>query len=227
MVTWPARPDTRDREDADASGILRSRIDLSWLPPFSQAVTERVICATGDLGYATDLICDEDSLAAGAAALAAGAPVVADVPMVAAGVSGRSAICKSEEPLTERLARTAGIDAAAAAVRLAFGEAGPGALWIVGVAQQAIYEIISRGVQPALVIGMPAGRAGAAEAKSALRCSGLPALTNVSAKGGPGPAVAGCLALLREVLRSLPAGKDPRRPGQPRRGLTTYRPQAR
>jgi precorrin-8X/cobalt-precorrin-8 methylmutase len=211
MVTWPARPDLRDGTGADDREILRSRIDLSTLPRLSRAVTERVICATGDFGYATDLICTEESLGAGVAALAAGVPVVADVPMVAAGISGRTVICTSEEPLTQRLARTAGIDAAAAAaaVRMAIGAAGTGALWIVGAAEQAIYEIISREVEPAMVIATPAGLADATEAKSALRCSGLPTLTNVSAKGGPAVAVAGCQAL----IEAIPAAPPPRRAG--------------
>src|ERR1700735_3247770 len=68
--------------------ILRSRIDLSRLPRLSRAVTERVILASADFDYLTDLICDEQSLAAGVTALAAGAPVVADSRMVASGITG-------------------------------------------------------------------------------------------------------------------------------------------
>ena len=60
----------------------------------------------------------------------------------------------------------------------------------------AIYEILSRNVQPALVIGMPAGFVAAVEAKKALRGSGLPALTNVGEKGGAVVAAAACQALL-------------------------------
>lgn len=180
--------------------VLRSRIDLSGLPSLTRTVTEQVICASADVGYAEDLVCSEDELQAAVAALAAGAPLIADGPMVAAGITGRAVICKAGEPLTERLARTAGIPTAAAAVRLALGEAGYGAIWVIGSEFVAISEMLRRGAQPGLVIGMPAGFAGAAEAKRALRASGLPAVTNLGEKGGPAVAVAACMALLRAAL---------------------------
>ena len=191
--------------DDEALGIVRSRIDLTRLPPLSRCVTERVIVASADFDYATDLVCNEQVLAEGVAELAAGAPVVADGVTVAAGIPGYPVICKSEESLTERLARTAGISKAAAAVRLAFGQAGPGAIWVVGCAAEALAEIMSRNVQPALVIALPVGLAGAAEAKDALRASGLPALTNVSEKGGAAVAAAAFCALADAVeARALP-----------------------
>jgi precorrin-8X/cobalt-precorrin-8 methylmutase len=204
MVTWAERPDAQGHLDDEPYRILRSRLDLTRLPALTRDVTERIICASADLGYVGDLVCAEDSLAAAVAALAAGAPVIADGAMVAAGITGWPVICKAGQPLAGRLARTAGIDEAAAAVRLAFGEVGSGAVWVVGCDPPAIYEILSRDVQPAFVIGMPAGLAGAAEAKKVLRGSGLPALTNVSCKGGPVAAVAACLALLRRARIAAP-----------------------
>jgi precorrin-8X/cobalt-precorrin-8 methylmutase len=187
--------------DAEESyRILRSRIDFSRLPKFSRDVTERVIHASADFDYFTDLVCDEDALADAVAALAAGAPVIADTMMVAAGITASPVMCKIGESLTHRLARTAAITRAAAAVRLAFGEAGPGAVWVVGGGPAALAEIISRRVEPAFVIGLPVGFVGAAEAKDALRASGLPAVSNVSEKGGPAVAVAVLNALLRHAL---------------------------
>jgi len=188
--------------EEEAYRILRSRIDLSRLPAHSRDVTERVIYATADFDYATDLVCDEDALAMAATALAAGAPVVADEAMVAAGITGWPVICKMAEPLTARLARTAGISTAAAAVRLAFGEVGPGAVWVVGCAPAALIEILTRGVEPAFVIGVPSGFVGAVEAKEALRASGICSLSNVSEKGGAAAAAAAFDALLRSALRA-------------------------
>jgi precorrin-8X/cobalt-precorrin-8 methylmutase len=185
--------------------ILRSRIDLSRLAPLSRAVTEHVIVASADFDYATDLAGGEPVLAAAVAALAAGAAVVADTAAVAAAVSGYPVVCKSEDGLTVRLARTAGISRPAAAVRLAFGEAGPGAVWLVGGTAAALAEVMSRNVQPSLVIGVPVGLAGAAEAKDALRASGLPALSNISEKGGPTVAAAAFCALADAAL-DYPAG---------------------
>lgn len=192
-----ASPAVTDQAQAESYRVLRSRIDLSGLPPLTRAVTEAVLCATADFDYVTDLTCDEAILAAGVRAIAAGAPVVADASAVAAGIAGCPVICKAAEPLAVRLARTTGITVPAAGVRLGFGEAGPGAIWVVGGAADALAEILRRVVEPALVIGVPAGFAGAAEAKDALRASGVPAVSNLSEKGGPVVAAAVFAALLR------------------------------
>lgn len=197
--------------DAEAYRVLRSRIDLSHLPPLTRAVTERVICATADFGYAADLVSDEHALAAAVAALAGGAPLVADSAMVAAGITGFPVLCKTGDSLTERLARVTGITRAAAAVRLSFADTGPGAVWVVGCDCSALEEIISRGTDPALVIGMPAGLAGVAEAKHDLRATGLPSLTNRSEKGGAEAAAAAATALVMAASRAAsgPAQADP------------------
>ena len=200
-VGWRGGLSEADAAMADAAAVdelraLRARIDLTGLPTVTRAVTEQIICSSAELGYATDLVCYEPWLEAAVGALADGAPVVVDAPMVLAGLADESVICKAGDSLTERLARTAGIARAAAAVRLAFGEAGPGAVWVVGSEPVAIFEILSRNVQPALVIGLPAGFVAAVAAKHELRDSGLPALTNSSERGGPAVAVAACRALL-------------------------------
>lgn len=185
---------------AESYRILRSRVDLTRLPKHSRDVTERVIHATADFDYLTDLVCDEEMLAECVAALAAGAPVVADSAMVAAGITGCPVICKINEPLTRRLSRTAGITRAAASVRLSFGEVGPGAVWVVGAGPVALTEVLRRRVEPAFVVGLPVGFTGAAEAKDALRSSGLRSVSNVSEKGGPVVAVAAFNALLESAL---------------------------
>jgi precorrin-8X/cobalt-precorrin-8 methylmutase len=205
-VTWTdGAPASTNPAVEESYRVLRDRIDLTRLPKLSRDVTERVIYATADFDYYTDLICDEDALADGVAALAAGAAVVVDTAMVAAGITASPVLCKVNEPLTQRLARTAGISRAAAAVRLAFGEAGPGAVWVVGGGAAALAEILRREVEPAFVVGLPAGFVGAAAAKDALRASDLRSVTNVSEKGGPAVAVAAFSALLhaaREVAGS-------------------------
>jgi precorrin-8X/cobalt-precorrin-8 methylmutase len=211
-------PGRRDRGDdvnqvhpieAESYRILRSRIDLSALPPLTRAVTERVIHATADFDYVTDLVCDEAALKRGVSALRREVPVIADVAMVASGITRYPVICKIGDSLCARLARTANLTLSAAAVRLAHGEAGPGAIWLVGCAPTALVEIMSRQVEPALIIGVPVGFVGAAEAKDELRASGLPALTNVSEKGGSAVAVAAFNALLRVAREDTPADPEP------------------
>lgn len=203
-MTWSGSG--ADEAEAQSYRVIRSRIDLSRLPKHSRDVTERVIHVTADFDYAADLVCDEEELAAAVAALAGGAPVIADSAMVAAGITASPVICKIGEQLTGRLARTAGISAAAAAVRLAFGEAGPGAVWVVGSEAAALTEILTRRVEPAFVIGVPAGLAGAAEAKEALRASGICSLSNVSGKGGAAVAAAAFSALASSAV-SVPGSR--------------------
>ena len=182
--------------EARSFEILRSRVDLSPMPPLWRAVAERVIHASADLEYAVDLQTREEHLEQGLAALRSGAPLVADVAMVAAGITARETLCLVNDPAAARMARAAGITRSAAAVRLAYAEVGPGAVWVVGCAPTALFELIERRVRPALVIGLPVGFVGAAEAKEALRASGLPQLSNVSEKGGSAVAAAAANALL-------------------------------
>lgn len=195
------RPGTSGRRtihpiEARSYAILRSRVDLSGLPPLRRAVTERVIHASADLEYATDLVAGEADLERGLRALRAGAPVVTDVAMVAAGITRRETVCSITDPAAARTAAATGLTRSAAAVRVAYARVGPGAVWVVGCAPTALEEIIAFGVEPALVIGLPVGFVGAAESKAALRASGLPAVSNVSEKGGSAVAAAALNALL-------------------------------
>jgi precorrin isomerase len=172
--------------------ILRSRLDTSHLPPLRRAVLERVIHSSADLAYADELVADEAELAAAHRALhAGGAPVVADVEMVAAGITTRRAVCR----LSDATAGP-GLTRSAHAVRLAYEQVGPGAVWVIGCAPTALEELIALDAAPALVIGMPVGFVGAAESKAHLRASGLPAVSNLSEKGGSAVAAAALNALL-------------------------------
>ncbi|MGB8650140.1 MAG: precorrin-8X methylmutase [Mycobacteriales bacterium] len=177
--------------EQESFAILRSRVDLSHLPPLTRAVVERVVHSSADLGYVDDLVLDEASLARGLAALQAGAAVVADVQMVAAGITTREVVCKVREAKA-----TDGLTRSAAAIRMAFEQVGPGAVWVVGCAPTALFELVEGHYDPALVIGLPVGFVGAAESKAALRESALPAVSNVSEKGGSAVAAAALNALL-------------------------------
>jgi precorrin-8X/cobalt-precorrin-8 methylmutase len=170
--------------------ILRERIDLSQLPPLSRAVAERVIHASADLSFGESLVLEEDALRAGREALLAGAPIYCDARMVAAGITSREAIVPPPASV-EGLTRTA------AAMRQAAVQAPPGAVWVVGNAPTALAELIANPPrEPALIVGLPVGFVGAAEAKAALADSGLPAVTNAGERGGSAVAVAAVNALI-------------------------------
>jgi precorrin-8X/cobalt-precorrin-8 methylmutase len=170
---------------------LRARLDTSGFPPLTRAVVERVVHSCADPEYARDLVMAEDDLVRAHAALHAGAPVVVDVEMVAAGITRRETVCRLKDAVS-----TDGLTRSAHAVRLAYEDVGPGALWVIGCAPTALEELLTLGASPALVIGLPVGFVGAAEAKAALRASGLPAVSNVSEKGGSAVAAAALNALL-------------------------------
>ena len=176
--------------------ILEGMLDLSALPPLSRAVVARVAHATADLDLARSMVVEEPSLEAAVEALAHHAPVVADVEMVAAGISGVEVSC-----FLPRVGRGERPTRSAAAMRLA-AEAHPdGAIFVVGCAPTALAALVELGragaVDPVLVVGMPVGFVGAAEAKAALRETTLPAVSNVGDKGGSAAAAAVLNALVR------------------------------
>jgi precorrin-8X/cobalt-precorrin-8 methylmutase len=177
--------------EVESFEILRRRVDLSHLPPLTRAVVERVVHSSADLAYVDDLVCDEEALQRGLDALSSGAPVVADVQMVAAGITTREVVCK----IRSAQARD-GMTRSAAAIQDAFAEVGPGAVYVVGCAPTSLFEIVRGDYRPALVIGLPVGFVGAAESKAELRASGLPAVSNVSEKGGSAVAAAALNALI-------------------------------
>ena len=176
--------------------ILRGLVDLSHLGPLGRAVAERVIHASADPEYATSLVLDEPSLGEGFEALRRDAPVVTDVHMVAAGITAREAVCLVSDLRVRYLSEELGITRSAAGFRLAAGEVGPGAVWVVGNAPTALFELLETDTRPALVVGLPVGFVGAAESKDALLRSGLPGIANRGPKGGSAVAAAALNALI-------------------------------
>ena len=178
--------------------ILRRRVDTSHLPPLTRAVVERVVHASADPAYVGDLVCAEGALAAGLKALRGGAPLVVDANMVSAGITTRESLCLVRDPRATELAAATGLTRSAAAIRIAATLVGPGAVWVVGNAPTALFELIDLldVVRPALVIGLPAGFVGSVESKQALRENGIASLTNRSEKGGTAVAAAAVNALL-------------------------------
>lgn len=187
--------------EAESYRRLRAAVDLSGMPPLSRAVAERVIHASADVEYAGDLVLDEDALRRGRDALQAGAPVVVDTRMVAAGLGGLGVSCGldgARSPVWGEPPRPpAGAESrSAAGIRHAAARAGPGAVYVIGCAPTALMALLGLdGLEPALVIGLPVGFVGAVEAKQALREAGLPACTNRGPKGGSAVAAAALNAL--------------------------------
>ncbi len=176
--------------------ILRGLVDLSHLGPLGRAVAERVIHASADPEYATGLVLAEPALRGGLEALRRDAPIVADVQMVAAGITARETLCFVSDPRAWDLSKRLGITRSAAGFRLAAEEVGPGAVWVVGNAPTALFELLEMDIRPALVVGLPVGFVGAAESKDALLRSDLPGVANRGPKGGSAVAAAALNALI-------------------------------
>jgi precorrin-8X/cobalt-precorrin-8 methylmutase len=180
--------------EVESYRILRSRIDLSHLPPLSRAVAERGIHAAADITFGESLVLHEAALQQGREALLAGAPVYCDARMAAAGITSRRPIVPLDDP---RAVAEPGGTRSAAAMRLAAREAPPGAVWVIGNAPTALFELLEHPPRdPALIVGLPVGFVGAAEAKAALAQSDLPHVTNRGERGGSAVAVAAVNALI-------------------------------
>jgi precorrin-8X/cobalt-precorrin-8 methylmutase len=190
--------------EAESYRILAERVDLDRWAPLSRAVVARVIHAAADVGYADTLVVDEAACAAGVVALQSGAPVVSDVDMVAVAARRAGTVSLLSEG-RQRAARDRAAEPdltiSAAAMRVAAERWPRGAVVAVGNAPTALAEVVALAAAgrfaPALVIGLPVGFVGAAEAKEALRASGLPAVSNVGERGGSAVAAAALNALWR------------------------------
>ncbi len=101
----------------------------------------------------------------------------------------------------ERRAAEPQLTVSAAAMRIAARRWPEGAVVVVGNAPTALVELLRLArageVAPALVIGLPVGFVGAADAKAALRESALPSISNRGERGGSAVAAAALNALWR------------------------------
>ncbi len=156
---------------------IRREADLSGVPPALEPVAVRMIHACGMTDLVDDLAWSPDFAAGAQAALAAGAPVLCDASMVAAGITrsrlpaSNDVLCTLRDPRTAALAARLGTTRAAAATELWRDRLG-GAVVAVGNAPTALFhllEMVTAGApRPAAVLGMPVGFVGAAESKAAL-----------------------------------------------------------
>lgn len=184
--------------EAESYRILHDRVDLSRIPAGARDVVARIIHASADLEYAETTVIGSHAVVRGIEALRAHTPVITDVEMVRAGITSVETTCYlADAAADEHTTRSA------AAMRLAAADHPTGAIFVVGCAPTALFELIrlhDEGlVHPALVIGLPVGFVGAKESKHALRQSALAALSisNIGEKGGSAVAAAALNALSR------------------------------
>jgi len=185
---------------------IRREADLSGVPAALERVAVRMVHACGMTDLVSDLAWSADFAPAAEAALVAGAPVLCDSSMVAAGITrsrlpaGNDVLCTLQDPRTAVLAARLGTTRTAAAAEL-WRDLLAGALVAVGNAPTALFhllEMVAAGApRPAAVVGVPVGFIGAAESKSALADHPLriPFLVVHGRRGGSAIAAAAINAL--------------------------------
>ena len=166
----------------ESFATIRREADLSCVPADLERVAVRMIHACGMTDLAGDLAWSAGFAGRAEATLRAGAPVLCDSTMVAAGITrsrlpaGNEVVCTLRDPRTPELAMELGTTRTAASVEL-WRDRLDGALVAVGNAPTALFhllDIVAAGARmPAAVIGVPVGFVGAAESKAALAGNSL------------------------------------------------------
>jgi precorrin-8X/cobalt-precorrin-8 methylmutase len=186
--------------------LIAAEAALDRLPADLRAIALRIVHAAGDAGLVADLAASPEAVTAGRAALAAGAPILADASMVAAGIAAAAlparnpVIVTVADPRVPELAHSLVTTRSAAAVEL-WRPHLSGAVVAIGNAPTALFhllELIDEGApKPALVLGFPVGFIGAAEAKFALAENpfGLNYIILAGRRGGSAIAAAAVNAL--------------------------------
>jgi precorrin-8X/cobalt-precorrin-8 methylmutase len=186
---------------------IRAEADLSAVPDDVARVAVRMIHACGMVDLVKDLAWSPGVVAAGRVALRAGAPILCDAAMVAAGVTRRrlpadnEVVCTLSDPRVPDLAARLGTTRSAAALEL-WRDRLAGSVVAVGNAPTALFrllELMAEGAgRPAAVLGIPVGFIGAAESKVALAASDLPHLVVHGRRGGSAMTAAAINAIASE-----------------------------
>jgi precorrin-8X/cobalt-precorrin-8 methylmutase len=189
---------------------IRDEAELDGLDPVLARAAVRMIHACGMVDLAGDVAASAGFAAAATGALQAGAPVLCDTTMVAAGVTrsrlpaGNDVVCTLADPAVPALARELGTTRSAAALEL-WRDRLEGSVAVIGNAPTALYrllELVEEGAaRPAAVIGVPVGFVGAAESKRALceHPAGLEHLVVHGRRGGSAIAAAAVNALASDA----------------------------
>lgn len=192
---------------ARSFALIRAEVPLGRFPPSLHPMVVRLVHACGMPEIAQDLDWRGDPAGAGRAALLAGAPVIVDARMVAAGVmanrlpANNEIVLSLDDTRTPGLATALGTTRSAAAVELWRGRL-QGAVVAVGNAPTALFHLLARlrdwAERPAAILAFPVGFVGAAESKAALAASDLevPWITLHGRRGGSALAAAAVNALL-------------------------------
>jgi len=202
---------TRDAAEIyrQSFATIRDEADLTRFPEDVARVVVRLIHTCGQVDVTDHVAFTSDVVARTHSALAAGAPVLCDSSMVAAGIT-RSRLPAANEvvslvadPRAAALAAELGSTRSAAGVDLWADRMG-GAVLAIGNAPTALFrllELIDQGAPvPAAVLGGPVGFVGSAQSKDELiaRPRGMSYLVVTGRRGGSAMAAAAVNAIASE-----------------------------
>jgi precorrin-8X/cobalt-precorrin-8 methylmutase len=189
---------------------IRAEADLSCLPADVAQVAVRMIHACGMVDLVSDIAYSPAVVAKARAALQAGAPILCDARMVAAGVTRKrlpadnEVICMLGDPRVPGLASSLGNTRSVAGFELLRDRLGDSVV-AIGNAPTALFHLLdmiaSGAPRPAAVLGIPVGFIGAAESKDALIANdlGLEYLVVRGRRGGSAITAAAVNAIASEV----------------------------
>ena len=189
---------------------IRAEADLSAFSPDIAQVVVRMIHASGEVDLTEVVAATPNVVVDARAALEAGAPILCDANMVAAGITRRrlpadnEVICTLSHPSVPALAEKLGTTRTAAALEL-WGDRLDGAVVAIGNAPTALFhllEMLEAGApKPAAIVGGPVGFIGAAESKEDLieSGSGVEYLVVRGRRGGSPITVAAVNAIASET----------------------------
>lgn len=191
---------------AKSFAIVERGLEGLDVSPQVREVMKRAAHATADIEFGRNLIVRHESVMAGMEAFRKGAPLIADVTMVRAGIRkaplktlGVNIHCFLYDDDVAASSSRENVTKSIMAMRKAVGLY-PEGVFVIGNAPTAVFELceqIDAGkARPSLVVGIPIGFVGAAECKVELIKRGVPHITNVGPKGGSPVAAAISNALL-------------------------------
>ncbi|SMD18307.1 precorrin-8X methylmutase [Kibdelosporangium aridum] len=188
---------------------IRAEADLAGLPADVAKVAVRMIHACGMVDLVADIAYSPNAVAKARAALQAGAPILCDAQMVAAGVTRKrlpadnEVVCMLGDPRVPDLAAKMGNTRSVAGFELLRDRLGDSVV-AIGNAPTALFHLLDMvadgAPRPAAVLGIPVGFVGAAESKEALADNsfGLEYLVVHGRRGGSAMTAAAVNAIASE-----------------------------
>ena len=203
---------------SEAMDIAETSMDIvrSFVPngTLEDRLKQKAVHATGSPDFQHLLRFHNGPAVAGARAVLDERPIVTDITMAKAGITGRGHDCEVRKAIGEgaELAAETGMTRTAASV-LELDKRGvyDDAIAVVGnapTAALALSDCIENGTRPAVVVATPVGFVKAVESRERVREVateyGVPAVTNVGTRGGSGLSA----ALTNELVHLASDARD-------------------